>query len=289
MINDLQPEPSHENDGMTPLKDPQQPRTLAWILIGIIAIGCGLFSAAMFFQFRPAAKSLSDLYFPSPTPTPTATPNRTATAQAFQVTSTAQAIQTEVARAKIQWKTWFADPYDSNTNDWKTGQENDRWADINYTVANGVYTWDVKSRDGFIGWTRAKKGVVNDFYLAVEIEQTAGSASDADYGLTFREDRRTNFYYFGIDNLGFHVSLSYNDEWLNIIDWTPSDTIRTNVPNRLAVIANGSHFIFLINDQVVGEADDSHIKSGTPGLAIQIYQANVQATFQFDNFEIRIR
>ena len=120
----------------------------------------------------------------------------------------------------------------------------------------------------------------------MDAQQTVGTA-DADYGLTFREDARNNFYYFGLDKSEFHVSLNYNDEWLDVITWTSSSAIHADAPNRLAVIANGSNFIFLINDQVVGEAVDDHIKTGAPGLAIQIHGADLQATFQFDNFEMR--
>jgi len=276
-----------DNTDMKPIEEDTGTRPLTWMILGFAALCCGLIFAGSLFYFKPDSKSLMNQYFPSPTATASPTPNWTATAQVLQVTATAQSIQTAVADANTQWQVSFADPFDSNTNDWSTGNDDDEWADITRTIENGIYVWDVTSKKGFIGWVGAETGIATDFYLAVDVIQTSGPTSDTDYGLTYREDTRNNFYYFGVDNLGFRVSLSYGDEWLDVIDWTASNAIRTDGPNRLAVIAKGSHFIFLINDQVVGEADDDHLRAGTPGLAIQVHGTDQKITFQFDNFEMR--
>jgi len=77
--------------------------------------------------------------------------------------------------------------------------------------------------------------------------------------------------------------LSLSDRYFPSPTVTPTPT----TPNRLTVTANGSHFTFLINDQLVANATDTRIPRGTTGLAIQIHQSDRQATFEFDNFELR--
>jgi hypothetical protein len=77
------------------------------------------------------------------------------------------------------------------------------------------------------------------------------------------------------------------DDWAPLIDWQRSPAIQTNQPNRLRVIAQGDHFAFFINDRMVGQADDDHWPEGRAGLMGSLYDAGDQATFVFDNFELR--
>jgi hypothetical protein len=57
--------------------------------------------------------------------------------------------------------------------------------------------------------------------------------------------------------------------------------------NRLAVLAQGGHLKFYINDRLVGEADDSRVTSGEVGVALELNNGGDHATFEFDNFEVR--
>lgn len=261
-----------------------------FLLAAAFIATCILFFTA-FNLFQPDDLSLSDIYFPSPTatntrtPTPTPTPNMTATQQALWVTSTAQAIQSVIAKSG-QWNILSSDDFNDNANNWRIGINDDERVKINRAITNGKYKWDATSKKSFISRVTADTTSVTDFFLTVEAGRTEGSPS-SDYGLVFRKDVKNNFYYFGINDDSFHVLLNYGDEWINIVEWTTSNAIRPGTPNRLTVIARGSHFIFLINDRVVADAADVHISKGTAGLAIQLYSADLQATFEFDNFELR--
>jgi len=44
---------------------------------------------------------------------------------------------------------------------------------------------------------------------------------------------------------------------------------------------------FLINDQLVAEADDDVMFFGKAGLSIELYGEGDAAVFEFDNFELR--
>lgn len=272
---------------------------IVWAMLGIVALGCGLLFAAAFIYFRPDAKSLYDRYFPSPTatntrtPIPTSTttstptPNMTATQRVIRTTSTAQAILTTVAEAGNNWDVILVDEFDSNANEWTVGEDDDEYANLIRTMDNGVYTWNATAKKGFVSWLPSPVKSTTNFLLTVEGRQTEGTNS-ADYGVVFRDDGKGNFYLFGINNEGFFVSINFDNDWQDLIERTASDAIQPDVPNRLSVIANGSHFIFLINNQIVGETTDEHIPRGMTGLAIQVYEAGLQATFEFDNFELRI-
>jgi hypothetical protein len=277
---------------LKPIEDETSGRTFVWLILGVTAIGCGILFAIAFIFFQPDAQSLVDKYFPSPTPTltrtptPTPTPNLTATQQVIQATSTAQAIQTTIAEAASQWDIVLSDEFTANKNEWATGNDDDEYAKIDRTINNNVYQWDATAKKGFVAWITPNVAPLTYFYLSAKIQRTEGSTA-SDYGLVFREDSKSNFYYFGVDDNNFHVSLSYDNEWIDIVEWTPSSAVIASAQNRLTVIAQGSHFIFLINNQVVAEAVDTHLPKGTVGLAIQIYEPELKAIFEFDDFELR--
>lgn len=263
---------------------------------------CLLFIIA-FIGFQPDQYSLSDLYFPSPTitltrtptPTPTATltptptltstPNWTATQKIIEATGTAQVIQTIVAEAGNEWNVLLSDPFDSNENSWYEGTADDDYSTIIYKINAGKYQWDASSKKGFIVWTTADSQSLTDFYLSVDVQLIKGIYF-SDYGVIFRKDVANNFYYLGMDNNQYFVSLNYNDEWTDIIDRKFSATILPNQANKVTVIARGTHFIILINDQFVAEFDDEQIKQGRVGMAIEMHAPSLQTVIEFDNFEL---
>lgn len=273
-------------------------RGLVWLMLGAAAMACGLLVAAGLFLFRADAQNLFNQYFPSPTatasrtpipsrtPTATATPNRTATQQALNATSTVQAIQTVSAEAVSSWEAVLIETFDDNSNGWPTGtRDGDRIKSIR-EVADGKFVWDATAKDGVFAWITPEEVEVSDFHLSVEVQQTSGT-DQSDHGLSFREDSDGNQYYFGVSNDEFHVSINYDGEWSNLLDWQTSDAIVPDGKNKLTVIAQGSYLTFMINDQIVGEAEDDRIASGTCAIAIQIFEAGQQAIFEFDNFELR--
>jgi len=281
-----------DNSSMSPIEEDNSGRTFIWLILGVAAIGCGLIFAVAFIFFQPDAKSLVDRYFPSPTatltrtPTPTPTPNLTATQRAVQFTATRGAIQTTIADANSQWNVLFSDTFDNNKNQWTTKTDDD-YATILRTIKDGKYKWDATAKKGFIERVGTDIKPVTDFSLTVEGQQASGSAS-SDFGLVFRNDAAENFYYFGVGKDGFLVALNYNNEWVDVVSWTTSTAIHQDGTNRLTVIAEGTHFIFLINDQVVADAIDEHVSKGTLGLAVQVYEPDLQAGFEFDNLELRV-
>jgi hypothetical protein len=57
--------------------------------------------------------------------------------------------------------------------------------------------------------------------------------------------------------------------------------------NQLEVIARDAHFVFLINGEIVGEADDDRYRKGLVGLAIEGYTQGEKIVFDFLDFTLR--
>jgi len=106
-------------------------------------------------------------------------------------------------------------------------------------------------------------------------------------GLVFRSFGE-NLYIFRVGkDQRFNVSLLRSDNWTTLIPWTRSDAIKQDEANRLTVIGEGSHYLFFINNQYVGELEDQQLTQGAVGITISLFHAEDHATFEFDNFEVR--
>lgn len=288
-----------QNNIENPVKEnPGGTRTLKVALLAAAFVAvCILFFTA-FNLFQPDNLSLSDIYFPSPTATntraptstptltPTPTPNLTATQKAMETTATAQVIQTTIANAGSQWQVVFLEDFSTNDNEWPTGIRNEDYATVTREIKDGKYLWNINSNRGFVDWADPiMDRNFRDFSATVEC--AFFGSSSAECGLIFRKDPGNSYYYFDVDNSGsFAFYLRYNDEWIKLIDRTKSPLIKIGGSNRITVIGEGSHFIFLVNDKYVAEATDDTVGVGTIVMAFSLGE-NEQANFEFDNFEIR--
>jgi hypothetical protein len=278
-------------------EDTKSRRVPIWLVLGISVMCCGLLVIGGFFFFRTDARSLLNQVFPSSTvtasvtPLPTPTPDQGATQQAFNVTSTAQAIQTTAADAIGSWPVVHTNNFETDANPWYTTTVESNSRTETRKTSDGVYVWDITSRDDFFAWFTPQLCTAGDFYLTVEI-RLASYTPSSDFGLVFRKDESDNFYYFGLSSDGFyeqfHVLRRFNNEWSDIIEKShASGVTQSGEKNKLTVIGQGSYFVFLINDRIVGEAIDDRIASGDCGIAVQMYEAGLQGTYEFDNFELR--
>lgn len=266
-------------------------RPLIWAALGLIAMCLGISFVAAIFYFQPDAKSLMDQYFPSATSTasrtpmptatntPTPTPNWTATAQAQD----AQAIAENAAN---NWEIVMSDTFDTNDNDWLTESSDDEYSATTYEVVDGKYRWETTAHQSFIGWVRSDFEPITDFYVNVEIKQVDG-LDTADYGILFREDEDSNFYYFAVSELRSYALYIYFEGWATLIDWTETDLIIPDESNRITIIGEGPRFTFFINDQFLAEFTNDQIPEGTVALAVELSEEGDQAVFEFDNFELR--
>lgn len=266
-------------------------RPIIWAMLGLIAMCCGVSFVAAIYYFQPDAKSLMDQYFPSSTPPPSSTPMPTATdiptpTPNWTATAQVQNAQTTFENAASNWEIIIADTFDNNDNNWLAESSDDEYAFTNYEIVDGKYRWDTTAHQGFIGWARSDTDPLTDFYLSVDVRQVEGPDT-ADYGILFREDENSNFYYFAVSEQGEYALYIFLEEWDTLIEWTETNLIIPGESNRITIIGEGSRFTFFINDQYLTEFIDDQIPEGLTALAVELSGEGDQAVFEFDNFELR--
>jgi len=219
---------------------------------------------------------------PSPDPQPyTYTPKPTYTPTTTRPLTTTPPPITNVPSVSI-----ISDSFNSNVNDWLMGSRSDDFATVEWSLTDGKYRWDVKAHKGVNWHVQPAIEPLSDFHLTVDAQQSSGAESAA-YGSVFRLIDRDNFYYFAISNTQMYTfSLQYKNEWIQLIEWTTSSAIRPGEVNKIEIIAEGSYFRFLINDQFISDVYDDRLTSGKAGLSIDLYDAGDTGVFEFDNFEI---
>lgn len=191
-----------------------------------------------------------------------------------------------------QWTTVLYDNFASKDNNWLVRNQTSEYFDpLNQFVEDGRYRWEAKvSRASSISTSWLEGYRVADFQLNVNCKHIIGSRAGSSWGVIFRIQDNHNYYWFRMtDSLFFAVSVVRDGEWLNLVEWTRTDTIKPNGVNQLEVIAHEAHFVFLINGQIVSEVDDGHFSQGLAGIAIEGYTAGENTTFDFLDFTLRER
>jgi hypothetical protein len=141
----------------------------------------------------------------------------------------------------------------------------------------------------YVGWTECTENEYADFIMEVDATQTSGPDNNA-YGMIFRYGLESDeFYAFMISGDGYYAftvdGANHADpEFLS--EWTESSAIKQGAQtNRLKVVALRSNMKYYVNDQLLGEVEDSRFATGTLGFfAGTIDDGNVQIAF--DNLRI---
>jgi predicted RNA-binding Zn-ribbon protein involved in translation (DUF1610 family) len=189
-----------------------------------------------------------------------------------------------------QWTTLLFDSFTSNDNNWLVGnQTGEYFATLNQVIAEGRYRWEAEvGRPSSISPAWLMGYEVSDFHLVVNCKHISGSKAGSAWGVIFRVQDNQNYYWFRMtDSQSFAVSVQKEGQWLNVVDWTRTNTIKPNGVNQGEVIARETHFIFLINGQMVKEVDDGHLSQGLVGLAIEGYTPGEKTTFDFMDLILR--
>lgn len=189
-----------------------------------------------------------------------------------------------------KWSTLVYDGFISNHNDWLVGnQTSEYFAPLNQTITEGRYRWEAqvsKATSITSAWLMGYP--VSDFHLIATCKHILGSRAGSSCGVVFRIQDNHNYYCFRInDGQFFAFSAKKDNQWLTIVDWTKTNTIKPNGVNQMEVLAHEKHFIFLINGQIVSEVDDDHFSDGLVGLAIETYTLGEKTVFDFMDIILR--
>jgi hypothetical protein len=212
----------------------------------------------------------------------------TLVAENEQATATAQAYAVLFDEAK-NWQILISDSFNENQNGWATGDEqNPDYASMHWAIEAGKYRWEAKALNGFVWWVTPDREAVSDFFLSVETHQLDNPQA-GEYGLVFRQSDESHYYLFEIDEQGEYAVFIYTpDGWEALIDWTNSPAIQPGETNQLAMIARGDEFSFFINALPVAGYHDARLSSGNVGLLVGLSNAGEEASWEFDEFQLRI-
>ena len=202
---------------------------------------------------------------PTATRAPTATPVSTAT--------------------EVVWEINVEDGFSSNVNGWPVGFDSEQYGSSNIAIRNGKLAFEVESIKDCWFWWFPDLPVFSDFDVSMDIQRTEGSTT-GDYGMVVRLDGDQNsFYYFAINdaNQEYAFFLYQFEGWTKIHDWDSNKVIKTGGINRIEVKATGSHFVFIINESVVGEANNARLSSGQVGILAKLYDPNDKINVEYDN------
>jgi len=209
----------------------------------------------------------------------------------FDATATlvAQATREAILAAQAAWPNRLSDSFEDNHLDWPLGLTRDNSLSVDSQISAQHYQWTVNVFNGnsYFNLIPAKGPMFSDFYVAVTIQFTQGSEDGmAAYGLTFRhvED---DYGFFGITRKGLFRVLEVHHTGIYQLWMSDSVAIDTHpgVMNRLAVVSVGPDFVFLVNDQVVGQMN-ADIAPGQIGLGVDTLGRSLQAIVEFSDFEI---
>lgn len=208
-------------------------------------------------------------------------------AEILETAAAATAVVVERNQAMItasEWPVLLFDTFEDNRNDWIDGEIDDQYASI-YVTINGTYQWEISAKQGFHWRVWPESDLVSDFYLAVDA-QNIGDNIDAQYGLIFRENNDSYFYWEIRDTQSYRL-FSYQDDWIELIPSTFTEAIQPGAQNHLVVVSENDVFKLWINDQYVGQITGSVPAKGQAGVAVGLSNPGEESVIIFDNFELR--
>jgi len=160
--------------------------------------------------------------------------------------------------------------------------------DVERFVENGQLNMRVLT-PLYVAWTECTKIEYTDFIMEADATQVSGPDNNT-YGINFRYGLEADeFYAFLISGDGFYVFTidgAKREEPEFLVDWTESSAIKQGAQtNRLKVVAVGGNMKYYVNDQLLGEVQDTRFTTGTVGFfAGTLKEGGVQVSF--DNLKI---
>lgn len=164
----------------------------------------------------------------------------------------------------------------------------DSTTDVERFVENGQFHMRV-STPLFVAWTKCTQVEYSDFILEADATQISGPDNNT-YGIVFRYGLDSKeFYTFLISGDGFYVFTvdgAERDEPEILVDWTESSAINKGAQtNHIKVAAVGGNMKYYVNDQFLGEVQDTRFRTGVVGFfAGSLDEGGVQVSF--DNLVI---
>lgn len=210
----------------------------------------------------------------TPTPVPTNTPLPTFTPVPTNTPLPTSTPETEVL---------FEDTSFLNSCSTESTTEVERF------VENGVFNLRIIP-SSFVGWAECTKVEFTDFVVEADATQVSGPNNNT-YGILFRYGLDSDdFYVFVISGDGYYalaIDGAKRESPDMLVEWSRSSAILQGAQqtNHLKVVVIGDRISYYVNDQLLGETQNSNLSTGTVGFfAGAIDEGNVQISF--DNLKV---
>jgi tetratricopeptide (TPR) repeat protein len=151
-------------------------------------------------------------------------------------------------------------------------------------------------RDSYFAWeTMSTDQRFADVSVEAEIEVDPSNGHSA-AGLLFRHVDDENFYSFLVSTRGnFRIDLLFNNHPLHLVEWTalpasdPEDRRNGAQHPVIGIVAHGSRFSFLVDDEWVAELEDETLPEGGIGFAAQNFAGAGTGVFRMRRFALDAR
>jgi hypothetical protein len=155
--------------------------------------------------------------------------------------------------AEAQQQIVFEDDFTDNSNEWYLTDTEE----CTIAIENGTYVFEHKREEGaWLSWQAVDIDQQGDFAITVTINKVSG-VDNYGYGLVWGLEDVSNYQQFIISGNGYYRhGILANDEWSEVIEWTPAESInQENATNTLSIRKSENQIQLYINDQYVNEAE----------------------------------
>jgi serine/threonine protein kinase len=181
----------------------------------------------------------------------------------------------------------LVDDFIDNRNDWLIEDYEDEFGEVSTAIEDGFYFMRVTSTSDFGNtiWVEPITYPFDDFVLSANMTAFTDN-EDFLYGVVFRSTDEGDAYTFEIDNGGFVIGMATADDWLELVEYTWSDSIQYGEFNELTVRAVGSQLEFFINGERIATVNDTAITSGYIGLIAEVFEEDGELDVVVDQVQV---
>ena len=149
----------------------------------------------------------------------------------------------------------------------------------------GAYRLELRKESYFAWEAMVPERRFGDFVLHADLEADPANGHSA-LGVILRHVNDENFYFFLISSRGnWRFDLLFNNHPQHLVEWTRLPEPEGHA-RKLSLVAHGSHFSFVVDDEWIGEIDDEVLPAGGIGFAAQTFSGTREGVFRLRRLDV---
>lgn len=208
----------------------------------------------------------------NPTPGPVVAPTANASAAVA-----AAPVTCPVTGGGVYWSDDFGNP--------QSGWTEYSGADYSHFYKDGEFHFAVTAQDKTGNAWILLRDLGTRYQIQVRTRKLGGPNLNS-YGIVFGGQDDNNYYAFRLADTGFYrIAKQEAGTWKDLVPWTGSAAIQQGGVNTLTLIVDGAQIYACANEQWLGTASDTALKSGRIGMVLGAYDEPTHV--HFDDFSVR--